>query len=136
MSETVAGSSQRSGTSVMISLSLLVNIAVLTPVCAGLVSSAAWAQESYGDATAARGILLSVYLAIGLVSALLLFLVSSEQTVTFVAPLLLVQIVYKVTTPLTVGTLQNPVVISNLIIAAFHAVTLFLIWKSKKGKLD
>jgi hypothetical protein len=122
--------------SVMISLSLLVNIAVLTPVCAGLVSNAAWAQESYGDATAARGILLSVYLAIGLVSALFLFLVGSEQTATFVAPLLLVQIVYKVTTPLTVGTLQNPVVVSNLIIAAFHAVTLLLIWKSIKGKLD
>ena len=44
-----------------------------------------------------------------------------------VAALLLVQVIYKVTTPLTVGTLRNPVVASNLCIAAFHAVTLVFI---------
>jgi hypothetical protein len=45
-----------------------------------------------------------------------------------VAPLLLVQVLYKVTTPFTVGTLANPVVISNIAIATLHLITLALIY--------
>jgi hypothetical protein len=33
-------------------------------------------------------------------------------------------VIYKVTTPITVGRISNPVVISNLFIAALHVVTL------------
>ncbi len=112
---------------VMIILSLVLNIAVLVPVCAGLITDASWARASYGDATAARSILLSVYLAIILVSALLLVVREPK----LVAALLLVQVMYKLTTPLTVGTLANPVVVSNLCIAVFHAVTLALIWRAR-----
>ena len=110
---------------VMIALSLLLNILVLLPVCAGLIADASWARASYGAATAARGILLSIYMAIGVVSALLLVFRDPKP----VAALLSVQVVYKLTTPLTVGTIDNPVVVSNLGIATFHAVTLFLIWR-------
>ena len=46
-----------------------------------------------------------------------------------VAALLLVQVIYKVTTPFTVGSLGNPVVITNLAIAVFHSLTLWSIWK-------
>ena len=112
----------------MIKLSLLLNIVVLTPICAGLISDASWVAESYGHFTTARGILLSVYLSIGLVSALLL-LISQPK---LVAALLLVQVVYKVTTPVTVGTLFNPVVVSNLGIAVFHTVTLLLIFRGSQ----
>jgi hypothetical protein len=42
----------------------------------------------------------------------------------FVAALLAVQVIYKLTTPFTVGSFRNPVVISNLVIATLHAVTL------------
>lgn len=89
----------------MIRLSLLLNIAVLIPVCLGLLLDAAWVVHAYGTATAARGILLSVYGAILIVSTVLLL----RQEAMLVAPLLLVQVVYKLTTPLTVGSLQNPV---------------------------
>jgi len=41
--------------------------------------------------------------------------------------LLLVQVIYKITTPFTVGSLENPVVISNLVVAALHLLTLSLI---------
>jgi hypothetical protein len=58
---------------VMITLSLLLNIAVLAPICVGLLSHANYIAESYGEFTAARGILLPVYLSIGVVSAFLLF---------------------------------------------------------------
>ena len=111
----------------MMTLSLLLNVAVLVPVCIGLATDAPWARASYGEASAARGILLSVYLAIGIVSAVLLVVRDPRM----VAALLLVQIVYKVTTPVTVGSLAHPVVVSNLWIAAFHTVTLVLIWRAR-----
>jgi hypothetical protein len=109
----------------MLVLSLLLNVAVLLPVCGGLAADAGWARASYGEDSPARRILLSVYMAIGLVSVALLFV----RRPVAVAALLLVQIVYKVTTPFTVGTLANPVVVSNLAIAAFNAATLAVTWR-------
>jgi protein-S-isoprenylcysteine O-methyltransferase Ste14 len=111
----------------MVALSLLVNVAVLLPVCVGLLTNASWATSAYGEATPARAILLSIYLAIGIVSVLLL--VRRERKA--VAALLLVQVLYKLTTPLTVGTIVNPVVMSNLVIAAFHAATLICLWRGR-----
>lgn len=114
---------------IMITLSLILNIVVLAPMCIGLISDAQWAREAYGDGTAARGILLSIYFAIGALSALLLWI----GDIRMVAALLLVQVIYKLTTPLTVGSIQNPVVVSNLLIAIFHTVALLLIWKRRDG---
>ncbi|MFO0957106.1 MAG: hypothetical protein U0800_06515 [Isosphaeraceae bacterium] len=114
----------------MVILSLLLNVAVLAPVCAGLLRDAAWARAAYGQDTPARRILLSVYLAIGLASVVLL----ARHDPSAVAALLAVQVAYKLTTPLTVGTLANPVVLSNLGIAAFHLATLAsLAWGGALG---
>lgn len=109
----------------LIVLSLLLNIAVLIPVCVGLITDANWSQVGYGETTTARGILLSIYLSILLASCLFLIFRNPSS----VAALLVVQIVYKLTTPFTVGTFQNPVVISNLGIAIFHTITLVIIWR-------
>ncbi|MHA8091155.1 hypothetical protein V7S78_01435 [Aquirufa regiilacus] len=103
-------------------LSLALNILVLIPVCSGLLFKADWAAESYGTETPARGILLAIYLTILIFSAVLLVKFDAKM----VMALLMVQIVYKVLSPMMVGTLTNPVIISNLIIAAFHAVS---VWK-------
>lgn len=111
--------------SFMMILSLALNIAVLVPVCAGLLLDSGWAQDAWGAKTPARGILLSIYGAILAISALLLALGS----VVLAVPLLAVQILYKVTTPFTVGRLGNPVVLSNLAIAAVHGVTLAMVWR-------
>lgn len=108
----------------MIVLSLLLNIVVLVPVTYGVGTNAGWVEQAYGPASPARGILLAIYLAILCASFLFLF----KPVVAGVAALLAIQIVYKVMTPFTVGTLDNPVVLSNLGIAAFHAVTLGLIF--------
>lgn len=110
----------------MVQLSLALNIAVLVPVCLGIQRNAAWAEAAYGPRSPAHGILLSIYLAILVVSALLL----THPLPQAVAALLVVQIAYKVTTPFTVGTMRNPVVLSNLLIAAVHAVTVGLIWQA------
>jgi hypothetical protein len=106
--------------SLLIKLSLALNIAVLVPVCLSLLTGADGTLTAYGPPSPARGILLSIYLAILLVSIGLLF----KPVPAMVAALLIVQIVYKITTPFTVGTLGNPVVLSNLAIATFHAFTL------------
>lgn len=111
--------------SLMIFISLGLNLAVLVPVCSGLFVNAAWAEGAYGGPTPARSILLAVYLSIAGVSLLLLFRPDPRM----VAALLLVQVVYKLATPFVVGTLKNPVVVSNIAISAVHIVTLSLIWR-------
>jgi hypothetical protein len=110
----------------MLYLSLILNIAVLIPVCTGIALNLGWVVKSYGGPTQARGILLSVYFAIGLLSVGLLLRPDPKM----VAALLMVQFIYKLLTPLTVGTIKNPVVISNIMIAAFHSITLVTIYRN------
>jgi hypothetical protein len=81
-------------------------------------------DKAWGPFTEARGILLSIYFAILVASVVLIFMPAPA----FVAALLAVQVIYKVTTPITVGRISNPVVISNLFIAALHVVTLVSIF--------
>jgi uncharacterized membrane-anchored protein YitT (DUF2179 family) len=105
--------------------SLIVNIAVLLPIVILMGIRAKVVDGAWGPSTPARGILFSIYFSILVASVfLLLFPVPS-----MVAALLAVQVIYKVTTPFTVG-IKNPVVISNLAIAALHIVTIWFIWTS------
>ena len=76
----------------------------------------------YGIETPARGILLSIYLAILIFSAVLLFKFDPKM----VMALLSVQIIYKLLSPIMAGTITNPVIISNLFIALFHS---YSVWK-------
>lgn len=109
----------------MSTVSLVVNILVLIPVCLYLLIGPEGAGNPWGPQTSGRGILLSIYGAI-LVVSIGLFL---HRDYSMVAALLLVQVIYKVTTPLSVGTLANPVVLSNLAIAAVHVATLITFWR-------
>lgn len=109
----------------LIFASLALNVLVLVPVCLGLLTKAGWTLSAYGPDSAARAILMSVYLAILLCSAGLM----AKPVPMMVAALLLVQIIYKLITPFAVGNLTNPVVVSNLAIAAFHSITLWSIWR-------
>lgn len=99
--------------------SLLVNVVVLVPICASLALDLGWVGAAYGPRHPGRQILLAVYAAILLLS--LGLLLRPDEGVAL--GLLLAQIVYKVLTPLTVGTLRHPVVLSNLAIAALHGAT-------------
>jgi hypothetical protein len=112
-------------------LSLILNILVLIPVCSGVLLKANWAVESYGIETPARGILLSIYLAILIFSAVLLFKFDPKM----VMALLSVQIVYKLLSPIMVGTITNPVIISNIFIAVFHSYSVWKIVLSQKSAL-
>jgi hypothetical protein len=109
----------------MIYISLIINVVVLIPVCIGLISDAPWVEHGYGPVSPARGILLSIYGSILLVSLGLLM----KPLPLLVAPLLLVQVIYKLTTPFTVDSFTNPVVVSNILVALVHLLTLWLIFR-------
>jgi hypothetical protein len=104
----------------MIYLSLGLNILVLIPIVVLMALKSPIVDEAWGEFTAARGILMSIYMSILVVSVFLVF----TPAPSFVAALLIVQVIYKLTTPFTVGTLANPTVISNLAISALHIATL------------
>jgi hypothetical protein len=101
-------------------VSLVVNVAVLVPVTFVLLRDGEPARFAWGPRTEGRQILLAIYLSILVLSCALL--VWDEPRMA--AGLLLAQVIYKLLSPLTVGTLKNPVVVSNLAIAALHSVTL------------
>ncbi len=108
----------------LIYVSLLLNVCVLIPIVILMAIKSQIVDQTWGGFTAARGILMSIYLSILVVSMLLLF----KPVPAFVAALLLVQVVYKITTPFTVGKFSHPVVISNLVISAVHIATLASIY--------
>jgi hypothetical protein len=118
----------------LLRLSLLVNVAVLIPVCVALSAfgEAEPITQAWGPPTAGRGILLSIYFAILAGSVLLLWLhlrAADKAAVEHAAAALLAtQILYKVTTPATAGA-SNPVAISNLAISVVHAATLSALWR-------
>jgi len=108
-------------------LSLILNILVLIPVCSSILLKSNLVIDSYGIETPALGILLSIYLTILVFSVVFLFKFDPK----FVMALILVQVVYKVLSPIMVGTLTNPVIICNLFIAVFHS---YSIWKLASSK--
>jgi hypothetical protein len=105
----------------MITASLILNIIVLIPVCYFMWTNNSRMVKTMGEFTPARGILLSMYTTILLSSIFLLFILD----VKLAFALFVMQIVYKLLSPLTVKTIKNPVVISNILISIFHLVTIY-----------
>ena len=105
----------------MLTLSLLLNILVLIPICYLMLTNNVRIVETLGEFNPARGILLAIYTTILAASIFLLIYPDNK----FAIALLLVQIVYKLLTPLTVKTLKHPFVISNVLIAVVHIWTVY-----------
>lgn len=116
----------------MITASLILNIAVLIPVCYFILTNNYRMDKTFGTFTAARGILLSIYTTILLASILLLLLPDSKLAFA----LFFIQIVYKLLSPFTVKTFKNPVVISNIFIAFFHIATIYTMMESNMLQFD
>jgi hypothetical protein len=110
----------------LLALSLALNVVVLVPVCIGLMLNTTWVDHAFGPRQPARQILLAVYLSILLLSLLLLLHPRPDAAL----GLLAAQVIYKVISPWSVGTWRNPVVLSNLGIAAVHAVTIASLWRA------
>ncbi len=105
----------------MITASLILNIAVLIPVCYFMLTNNIRMVKTMGEFTPSRGILLAIYITILLASILLIFFTD----VKLAFALFFMQIVYKLLSPFTVKTLKHPFVISNIFIAIFHLVTIY-----------
>ena len=78
--------------------------------------------KTLGEFNPARGILLAIYISILLGS---IFLLIAPEKKSIIA-LLAIQIVYKFLTPFTVKTIKHPFVISNILIALFHVLMLYI----------
>jgi len=107
----------------MLTLSLTLNILVLIPICYLMLTNNYRIVQTLGEFNPARGILLAMYATILLGSIYLLISPNNQ----FAIALLLMQIVYKFLTPLTVKTLKHPFVISNILIAAVHIWTVYFL---------
>lgn len=105
----------------MLTISLLLNILVLIPICYLILTNNVRMVETLGEFNPARGILLAIYMTILIASIGLLIFPDAK----FSMALLLMQIVYKLLTPVTVKTLKHPFVISNILIAVVHLVTIY-----------
>lgn len=105
----------------MLTISLLLNILVLIPICYLMLTNNVRMVETLGEFNPARGILLAIYITILIASIGLLIFPDTK----FSMALLLMQIVYKLLTPVTVKTLKHPFVMSNLLIAVVHIWTVY-----------
>lgn len=106
----------------MLSLSLILNIAVLIPICYLMITNNFRMVKTLGEYNPARGILLAMYISI-LIGSIFLLIAPDKK---FIIALLAIQIVYKFLTPFTVKTIKHPFVISNILIALFHVLTLYI----------
>lgn len=110
-------------------VSLLLNTVVLVPICTGLYMNLPRMEKVYGPDTEARRILMSIYMSIAITSAgMLAFPNHLMSHATF---LLFFQIMYKIQTAFLVP-ITNPVIISNLGIAVFHALSLYCFQRQKQ----
>ena len=105
----------------MLTLSLLLNILILIPICYLMLTNNVRMVETLGEFNPARGILVAIYMTILIASIGLLIFPDTK----FAIALLLMQIVYKLLTPFTVKTLKHPFVISNMLVAIVHIVTVY-----------
>jgi hypothetical protein len=78
--------------------------------------------KTLGEFNPARGILLAMYISI-LIGSIFLLIAPDKK---FIIALLSIQIVYKFLTPFTVKTIKHPFVISNILIALFHVLMLYI----------
>jgi hypothetical protein len=116
----------------MIKFSLFLNIAVLIPVCFVIISGQSFVSNSWGSEQPSLYILVSIYLTILFASIYLLI----KPNLYLIFSLLMMQVIYKLLTPVFVGTLENPVVLLNIVISAVHMISLRLIIKSPNFSLN
>ncbi len=111
----------------LVTLSHIVNVLVAGGIGMLLLLNLPSITAVYGEATPARSILTSVYLAIAVVS--LFALIFPSYSIAIAKVLFPLQILYKLSTIITVGSIIHPVVVSNVLISILHAVSLFMIFK-------
>ncbi|MEI8223804.1 MAG: hypothetical protein WCG20_01635 [bacterium] len=83
-------------------------------------------KKVFGDVTPARQILSSLYMAIAVASFVALAL--PQYGIAIALVLFPIQILYKLSTLVTVSSKSNPVIWCNLAISIVHAISLYTIY--------
>jgi uncharacterized membrane protein len=112
-------------------LALAFNIIVLVPVVSALLLGLPQTEQSFGPTTEGRSILISIYMAIAIVSVALIamHLKRLAWAMPMTVALFAVQITYKLITVPMAG-LSNSVVISNLVVVVVQVLALFTLWQA------
>ena len=106
----------------MLLVALVLNIVILAPIVVGLTIGGRVIFRVMGTLTPARSSLLAMYLAFLATSILFLFWPLEPGIITLLA----IQIAYQVLSAFTVRVLTNPIVITNLLLAAIQTGLLVL----------
>jgi len=110
----------------IILFSHIINVLVAGSVAFLLFKNSPRITRVYGESTPARAILSSIYFSIAVASAVALIFPPLSITIAMV--LFPLQIVYKLSTIITVKHATHPVVLSNIIISVVHALSLITIF--------
>jgi len=116
----------------LLTLSHLVNVIVVTIIPTLIIRDTPAMAAVYGPDHPARRILTCLYITIAIASAVALASQATGQpalSIRIASVMFPMQIAYKLMTLPAVGA-RNPVVISNLAIAALHAATLAMLIQS------
>lgn len=105
-------------------LSYAVNVIVLLPICAFLLSGSARLEVVFGPDTTARQILTCMYATLLILSAYCLVARNANLTVAWTV--FSFQIIYKSLSVVLIKNKRVPVLWFNLVIAILHSVTLAL----------
>lgn len=106
-----------------IKASYILNIVVLVPVCMLILRDGAEAARVFGPNGTARQILVCMYLAI--LGASVTGMVQPAWALAIALPLLTIQVFYKTLSVFLIKDKSTPVLWFNLVIAMFHAWSLY-----------
>ncbi len=104
-------------------IGLIINILVAGGLGASLINKNLHIKV-YGEDSASRQILSSLYLAIAILSIYALFNEDKIESIVFI--LFPFQIIYKVLTTILIRNKRNPVIWANLLISLYFLVSLYL----------
>ena len=113
----------------IITFSHLINVLVAGVMASLLMVDERHITKVFGETTPARQILSSLYMAIAIASFVALCIPYYSITIALV--LFPIQILYKLSTLITVSSKSNPIIWWNLVISIVHAISLYTIYSLK-----
>lgn len=100
------------------------NVLLFLLICIGMQVNAGWIRVSFGQPSLARSALFSMY-AVGLIFSILMLL---RFFPTFAVPLLIFNISFAIVVPFTYWNIRHPIIVTHLVLAAVHCVTVYQLW--------
>ncbi len=110
----------------IITISHIINVLVAGTMALLLMIDEPHMKKVFGESNPARQILSSLYMSIAVAS--LVALIYPQFSITIALVLFPLQILYKLSTLITVSSKNNPVIWWNLVISIVHVMSLYTIY--------